>query len=530
MVQQKLMDSSDWHSLFDATYYITQNPDVGATGIDPLQHYLESGAKEGRSPHPFFDTQYYLDQNPDIDATGMNPLQHYLEYGSAAGQECSLIFSIAHYYQKHPEVRERHLNPLLHYLAQGDDPERFTYFPWRSSTCGLSDQTGHYNILVFSHDASRTGAPILLLSFLKTLKKLKGQEINLWIVLDQGGVLAEEFQACALTLEIPRMTHRNRSREDVLKELLQSFKRFTSSGMVLVNTATLSHVNEWCEQFDLPVLSWIHELPASVDLYCGGYGRFQYILRSSKKIIYASECVRKSLLAYAGEDDDFDQGVTLYYGATPIAAETVEMSDLRIDRSRVRSEFDLPSDAFVVLGCGTVTQRKGADLFVLLAHQVIKTRGHSDAFFIWIGEAPDPQFLYWLQRDIDLSALQRHVIFAGQREDPSQYMRGCDVFALTSREDPFPLVNLEAMYHATPVIAFQGAGGASEIYSADRGISVRYLDISQMAEAIIQLKNTPDLKYKIGLNAQYFVRQELTWEAFVHQFVKLLSETFAYPK
>jgi glycosyltransferase involved in cell wall biosynthesis len=36
---------------FDATYYIRQNPDVAASGLDPLYHYLNYGRDEGRLPH-----------------------------------------------------------------------------------------------------------------------------------------------------------------------------------------------------------------------------------------------------------------------------------------------------------------------------------------------------------------------------------------------------------------------------------------------------------------------------------------------
>ncbi len=35
---------------FDAAYYLRENPDVAAAGIDPLVHYLSSGRKEGRFP------------------------------------------------------------------------------------------------------------------------------------------------------------------------------------------------------------------------------------------------------------------------------------------------------------------------------------------------------------------------------------------------------------------------------------------------------------------------------------------------
>jgi hypothetical protein len=43
--------------LFDAVWYLEQYPDIEADAAHALQHYLQMGAAEGRSPHPLFDTQ-----------------------------------------------------------------------------------------------------------------------------------------------------------------------------------------------------------------------------------------------------------------------------------------------------------------------------------------------------------------------------------------------------------------------------------------------------------------------------------------
>jgi hypothetical protein len=42
--------------LFDADFYLSLSPDVRHAGIDPLAHFLSSGATESRRPHPLFDT------------------------------------------------------------------------------------------------------------------------------------------------------------------------------------------------------------------------------------------------------------------------------------------------------------------------------------------------------------------------------------------------------------------------------------------------------------------------------------------
>jgi hypothetical protein len=82
--QRNLIADSGW---FDVDYYLGQNPDVRLTGVDPVTHYLEWGAAEGRNPSLRFDSDWYLDHYPDVFGAGVNPLVHYLECGMAEGRK-----------------------------------------------------------------------------------------------------------------------------------------------------------------------------------------------------------------------------------------------------------------------------------------------------------------------------------------------------------------------------------------------------------------------------------------------------------
>lgn len=70
---------------FDREYYLQQYPDVAASSIDPLRHYLELGWKEGRNPSREFSTTAYIQRYPGVDY-GLNPFLHWLKNGRA---ECS---------------------------------------------------------------------------------------------------------------------------------------------------------------------------------------------------------------------------------------------------------------------------------------------------------------------------------------------------------------------------------------------------------------------------------------------------------
>ncbi len=72
--------------LFDVAWYLSQNPDVATHSANPIAHYLQHGAFEGRDPSRTFSSKWYLEQNPDVQAAGINPLVHYLRFGAAEGR------------------------------------------------------------------------------------------------------------------------------------------------------------------------------------------------------------------------------------------------------------------------------------------------------------------------------------------------------------------------------------------------------------------------------------------------------------
>ena len=76
---------------FDESFYLSQNPDVAAAisrGIftSGAQHYQLNGRFEGRNPNAFFNTSFYLGQYPDVAKAGINPLTHFLTSGAAEGR------------------------------------------------------------------------------------------------------------------------------------------------------------------------------------------------------------------------------------------------------------------------------------------------------------------------------------------------------------------------------------------------------------------------------------------------------------
>jgi|GEM_PF-668184 len=72
--------------LFDADWYRERYPDVVASGIDPVLHYVRYGSAPLRTVGPAFDGAWYLGHHHDVDDAGWDPLLHYLLHGQTEGR------------------------------------------------------------------------------------------------------------------------------------------------------------------------------------------------------------------------------------------------------------------------------------------------------------------------------------------------------------------------------------------------------------------------------------------------------------
>ncbi|ACA20523.1 glycosyl transferase family 2 [Methylobacterium sp. 4-46] len=70
---------------FDRASYLTRYADVRQSGIDPVEHYVDFGWKEGRDPSEWFWTGFYREEQAPHLGDAVNPFYHYLTEGRPAG-------------------------------------------------------------------------------------------------------------------------------------------------------------------------------------------------------------------------------------------------------------------------------------------------------------------------------------------------------------------------------------------------------------------------------------------------------------
>lgn len=123
--------------LFNASWYLSQNPDIKAAVqaglISAREHFELHGKTEGRSPGPLFDPQHYLNQNPDIKAAVeaglLNAYDHFVNYGMHESRSPMSLFNVEFYLQQNPDVKAAVEGGLIsaveHFLSFGQNEARY---------------------------------------------------------------------------------------------------------------------------------------------------------------------------------------------------------------------------------------------------------------------------------------------------------------------------------------------------------------------------------------------------------------------
>lgn len=355
-------------------------------------------------------------------------------------------------------------------------------------------------VFVFvGHEASLTGAPYAQLYLIQWLRENTNHTVEL--ILLRGGPLLGEFKKVANVHVLhpydpePVISQRIIRKIDHLtnmrmRRILSTLKK-AKPALIFANTApSLEFSVRLKEVINAPLVINIHELEAT----------FFYIdpVLFSKNVeavdffIPCSQAVKDFYKTFCDIADDKTRIVYDFAGKRP-ADVTTALS--------IRQELGIPLDAKIVGAVGTFGWRKGSDLFLQVA-QDFQRRDQKDVFFVWVGGDTRSQLYKEIKHDIRLMGLSDRVLFVGSRIDLQGFYAAFDTFLLTSREDPFPLVCMEAALAGCPIICFDQGGGMPEFVQQDAGFVVPYMDTQAMSEKAASLIRDKVMRDTMGAVAK----------------------------
>lgn len=361
-------------------------------------------------------------------------------------------------------------------------------------------------ILFVSHEASRTGAPLLLLRTLDWIKN--NTNIEFEILLKRGGELVEDFQKMGQTILLAGMPQ---------EELLRHLERYKQENIKLIysNTVTNGHVQAFLGQLKVPQICHVRELENII--FSCGEENFNLVNNFSTTIIADSEAVKKNLVQKRKVSAEKVKVI-------PEFIELPNFDNFNEDlKKKIKAELNIPENSFIVGGSGMMQWRKGVDTFIFLSKLINKKLGNI-VHFVWLGGISNKleyqNYLY----DIEKAGLKDVFHFLNQRSNPLDYIYAYDVFVMSSREEPFGVVNLEAAVFEKPVLCFEDSGGAPEFVENDAGFIIPYLDIEEMAQKTVYLLLNPELRNKMGKIGSNKVKQKHDINILIPQILQICTQ------
>jgi len=399
------------------------------------------------------------DNDPRLQGTGL------VIHGSTPARYESWLSALVESAQRHPFFGE----PIVCINAWNEwcegaylEPDLHFGSAYLNATgravAGLTQDAGRPKLLLVGHDAFPSGAQQLLLNIGKTLRSAFGVETEFLLL--GGGRLEDEYAAVA------PLTVLKGSLAGKIQELGErGFKA------AIVNTTAAGDAGAMLAARGLNTVLLVHESSRLLrEKRLEDKARAGIV--AAHHVVFPATFVRDKVICAleipaSGKMVVRPQGSYTRIVAMPEA------------RSALRQELGIPPDSVLILGVGYADMRKGFDLFLQLWRlaRLSRLRVHC----AWVGDI-DPGLAEWLMAEIDEAEASGSFHMVGYRNDVNAFFSAADAFTLTSREDPFPTVALEALAAGVPVFAFDGSGGIPELLKENAlGYVVPYCDVPAMA-------------------------------------------------
>ena len=194
-----------------------------------------------------------------------------------------------------------------------------------------------------------------------------------------------------------------------------------------------------------------------------------------------------------------------------------------LDRQEQRKALNIPADAKVLISVGALVDRKGF-------HRVIEAlpallEHYPDLIYLVVGgDSPEGNIRDKLAEQVETLNLGHHVRFLGalSSEQLKKPLSSADVFVLSTANEGWANVFLEAMACGLPVVTTDVGGNREVVNCDDLGIIVPFADRPALENAILQALDKNWNKQKILRYAQ-----ENAWdtrvEVLVDEFEKIVD-------
>lgn len=198
----------------------------------------------------------------------------------------------------------------------------------------------------------------------------------------------------------------------------------------------------------------------------------------------------------------------------------VELTEPQLlTRMNARHELKIPDDAFIFGNLGRLVKNKDHVTLIRAFAKIKSNSNYSHAKLLILGSGELENSLKDLVHSLGLN---NDVIFTGFLKGGFRYMKAFDCFVLSSIQEAFGRVLLEAMIARLPIIATR-VNGIPEVASAIATL-IEPRDINHLADAMQDLIHTThEQRKKLGQNAYEHAINRFSIPEFQRQFWQAFS-------
>ncbi len=325
-------------------------------------------------------------------------------------------------------------------------------------------------ILFFTPYASRTGSEVMLWYILKHFDRTR---FEIGIVSFGKGDLMKEVPEDVEAIYIPNTYSVSQKIAFHLgwnpteKGIVRVSKQFKAD-LWYINTIMLPQVLVQAKKLNMPCITHVHEL-GHMFAYIS-QKNFKDIIDNSDLLIGCSDTVCQTL------SDSGGRNIEKLYSFVDLNLVKSNNSSVK----KIRKQLGALKNDFLWIMSGTTSERKGFDLLPDIAE---KLPADGTLHLIWVGRLVDDGMVYWIRKRCEkIKNLKIHFIGA-QHQEYYNYLAAADGFMMTSRQEPFGLVMVEASWLGKPIVSFK-SGGPEEFITEATGTLVESFDIKAFVAAM----------------------------------------------
>jgi len=199
--------------------------------------------------------------------------------------------------------------------------------------------------------------------------------------------------------------------------------------------------------------------------------------------------------------------------------DVAQMEERRLDNLRMRERLGLGREDFICVTVGRLVPVKGYPFLIDAMGKLAQTIPNVKLVIAGDGSEREK-----LKKQVLELALDDRVLFLGLREDIPEILSCGDLFLLSSVNEGFGLVLLEAMAFKLPIVATRVGGVPEVVKDGETGLLIPSQDPQSFVNAVLKIYRNRDWGRDLGLAGYERVKRKFDLEVIVQKLENLYVE------